>query len=90
MSNAGLNADEKLPQVVAAKAGQGFDVTNAVKMVDMKTAGIVDPARVTKEVIQNAVSIAATGMTMGALVVDIPEKQSAAPAGPDMGGMGMM
>ena len=90
MSNAGLNADEKLPQVVAAKAGQGFDVTNAVKMVDMKTAGIVDPARVTKEVIQNAVSIAATGMTMGALVVDIPEKQSAATAGPDMGGMGMM
>ena len=55
------------------------------KLVDLKKAGIVDPARVTKEAIQNAVSIAATGMTMGGLVVDIPEKQSGAP---DMGGMG--
>jgi chaperonin GroEL len=91
MSNAGLNADEKLPQVVASKsAGQGFDVTDATKLVDMKKAGIVDPATVTREAIQNAVSIAATGMTMGGLVVDIPEKAAAAPAAPDMGGMGMM
>ena len=85
MANAGLNPDEKLPQVRAAKAGHGFDVTNPDKLVDLKKAGIVDPARVTKEAIQNAVSIAATGMTMGGLVVDIPEKQSGAP---DMGGMG--
>lgn len=90
MLNAGLNADEKLPQVVASKkVGQGFDVNNAEKLVDLKAKGIVDPARVTKEAIQNAVSIAATAMTMGALVVDIPKEESA-PAGGGMPGMGMM
>jgi chaperonin GroEL len=92
MSNAGVNADEKLPQVLASKKrGQGFDVNAAEKLVDLKTKGIVDPARVTKEAIQNAVSIAATAMTMGALVVEIPEKESPMPAGGGMpGGMGMM
>lgn len=92
MNNAGLNADELLPQVLkSAKAGQGFDVNDASKMVDLMSKGIVDPARVTKEAIQNAVSIAATAMTMGALVVDVPEPE-AAPAGGGMpgGGMGMM
>jgi hypothetical protein len=36
----------------------------------------------------NATSIAGTSMTMGALVVEVPEKE--AQAAPDMGGMGMM
>lgn len=92
MSNAGVNPDEKLPQVLASKkGGQGFNVNNADALVDMKKAGVVDPARVTKEAIQNAVSIAATAMTMGALVVDLPEKEVPAPAGGGMpGGMGMM
>jgi chaperonin GroEL len=92
MDNAGVNPDEKLPQVVASKkAGQGFDVNSPDKLVDLKSKGIVDPARVTKEAIQNAVSIAATAMTMGALVVDLPEKEPSMPAGGGMpGGMGMM
>jgi chaperonin GroEL len=89
MENSGLNADEWLPQIRKAKAGHGIDVNNPTKLVDLKVAGIVDPARVTKEAIQNAVSIAGTAMTMGALVVDVPEPKSSAPA-PDMGGMGMM
>ena len=92
MTNAGVNADEKLPKVLESKkAGQGFDVNNPDKLVDLKSVGVVDPARVTKEAIQNAVSIAATAMTMGALVVDIPEKEAPAPAGGGgMPGMGMM
>jgi len=92
MSNAGVNPDEKLPQVLASKkGGQGFDVNDPTKLVDLKSKGVVDPARVTKEAIQNAVSIAATAMTMGALVVEIPEKESPIPAGGGMpGGMGMM
>ena len=88
LANAGENADEWLPQVKKAKAGQGIDLNNPTKLVDLKSAGVVDPVRVTKEAIQNAVSIAGTSMTMGALVVDVPEPKSAAPA-PDMGGMGM-
>lgn len=89
LSNAGLNADEWLPQVRAGKAGQGVDVSNPGKLVDLKAKGVVDPARVTKEALVNSVSIAGTSMTMGALVVEIPEKHTAA-AAPDMGGMGMM
>ena len=91
MINAGVNADEKLPQVLKApKSGMGFDVNDAEELVNLKAKGIVDPARVTKEAIQNAVSIAATAMTMGALVVEIPEKEAPAPAGGGMPGMGMM
>lgn len=92
MENAGLNAEALLAQVEAAKDGQGIDVMSPEKgLIDVKAAGVVDPARVTREAIQNAVSIASTAMTMGALIVEVPEK---APAMPDMsgmgGGMGMM
>lgn len=85
LANAGLNADEWLPKVKTGKLGQGVDVNHPTKLVDLKSAGIVDPARVTKEALQNAVSIAGTSMTMGALVVEVPEPK---PAAPDMGGMG--
>ncbi len=88
LSNAGLNADEWLPKVKAGKPGLGVNVSKPSGLVDLKAAGIVDPSRVAKEAMQNAVSIAGTAMTMGALVVDIPEKTS--PAAPDMGSMGMM
>jgi chaperonin GroEL len=92
LKNAGLNPDEWLPQVKKAKAGQGVNVNQPTKLVDLKAAGVVDPTRVTKEAIQNAVSIAGTSMTMGALVVEVPEKEPEAPAGGGgmPGGMGMM
>jgi chaperonin GroEL len=91
LTNAGLNADEWLPQVKNAQPGFGINVNDPAKLVDMKLSGIVDPARVTKEALQNATSIAGTSMTMGALVVEVPEKEPAAAGGaPDMGGMGMM
>lgn len=89
MTNSGLNADEWLPQVKKAKAGQGVNVNDPTKLVDLKAAGVVDPVAVTKQAVQNATSIAGTSMTMGALVVEVPEPKSA--AAPDMGGgMGLM
>ncbi|MGH7192476.1 MAG: chaperonin GroEL, partial [Candidatus Saccharimonadales bacterium] len=91
LSNAGLNADEWLPKVKAGKAGQGVDVNDPSALVDLKTKGVIDPARVTKEAVQNAVSIAGTSITMGALVVDVPEPEPEAGAAPGgMPGMGMM
>jgi chaperonin GroEL len=92
LTNSGLNADEWLPQVKKAKPGQGVNVNDPSKLVDLKGAGVVDPARVTKEALLNAVSIAGTSMTMGALVVEVPEKEPAGPAGGGGGmpGMGMM
>jgi chaperonin GroEL len=85
MENAGLNPDEWLPKVREAKAGHGVNINNPTKLVDMKSVGVIDPSRVTRVALESAVSIAGTSMTMGALVVDVPEPKSAAP---DMGGMG--
>ncbi|MCA9342114.1 chaperonin GroEL, partial [Candidatus Saccharibacteria bacterium] len=89
-ANAGLNSEALLAQVQAATPGQGINVMTPDKgLVDLKKAGVIDPTRVTKQAVQNAVSIASTAATMGALVVDIPEKE--APQMPPMGGgMGMM
>ena len=87
MENAGLNSQALLAQVESAKDGQGVNVMTPEKgLIDMKKAGVIDPARVTREAVQNAVSIAATAITMGALMVELPEKESAAPVA---GGMGM-
>ncbi len=91
MHNSGLNPDEWFPKIRdTKKPGQGVNVNDPSKVVDLKSVGVVDPARVTKEAIQNATSVAGTAMTMGALVVDVPEKS--APAVPDMSAMsgGMM
>lgn len=88
-TNAGLNAEALLAQVQEAKPGYGVDVANyQSKLIDLKKAGVVDPAMVTYQAIQNAVSIASTAMTMGALVVDIPEKPTAEAAGNPGMGMG--
>lgn len=87
LENAGLNSAALLAEVEKAKPGQGINVMAPEKgLIDLKKAGVVDPARVTREAVQNAISIAATAITMGALIVDLPEKETpASPAG--MGGM---
>ena len=86
LTNAGLNADEWLPQVKKSQPGMGINVNTPQKgLVNMSDNGIVDPVRVTGQALSQAVSIAATSMTAGALIVTVPEPKSAAP---DMGGMG--
>ena len=87
LENAGLNAQALLAEVEKAKSGFGIDVTKPEKgLVDLKKSGVIDPARVTREAVQNSVSIAATTITMGALICEVPEKEPEAPAG-NMGGM---
>jgi len=59
LANAGLSADAYLTQL---KDGEGVDV-NTMQMVNLRRAGIIDPAAVTGErAIQNAVSVAGTGI----------------------------
>ncbi|MBT8206774.1 MAG: chaperonin GroEL, partial [Acidimicrobiia bacterium] len=55
---------------------------------DLVDAGVIDPTKVVRTALQNAASIAALLLTTEALVADLPEE--AAPAMPDMGGMGGM
>ena len=85
MENAGLNAQALLAEVEASsKPGFGIDVMAPEKgLQDLKKAGVIDPAKVTKEAVKNAISIAATAITMGALVCQIPENKPA--ADPNMG-----
>ena len=89
LENAGLNAQALLATVENAKPGQGINVMEPEKgLQDLKKAGVIDPARVTREAVQNAISIAATAITMGALIVELPEKaDNSAAAGAGMGGM---
>lgn len=87
--NAGLRSEALLAQVEASKPGFGIDVNHPeLGVIDVKKAGVIDPTRVTKEAVQNAVSIASTAATMGALVVDVPEPEAPAAAGGMGGGMG--
>jgi chaperonin GroEL len=57
-------------------------------LVDMIASGIVDPVKVTRLALENAVSIASTLVTTEAIIVDKPEPKTPAPSMPDMGGMG--
>jgi len=83
MENAGLNAQALLAEVEsAAKPGFGINVMAPEKgLIDLKKAGVIDPAKVTKEAVKNATSIAATAITMGALICQIPEEKPAADPG---------
>lgn len=89
MENAGENGQAKLLLLLdkRKKSGEGIDVNNPKAIIDVKSKGIIDPARVTKEAIQNAVSIAGTALTMGALIVDVPEPKPVSAPAPDMSGM---
>ena len=56
---------------------------------DLVKTGVIDPAKVTRSALENAASIAGLLLTTEALVADKPDEEGAAPAMPDMGGMGM-
>jgi chaperonin GroEL len=57
---------------------------------DMGEMGIVDPVKVVRTALEDAASIAGLLITTEAMVAEVPKKESAAPAMPDMGGMGGM
>ncbi len=73
-------------QKATGNGNVGYDVISE-EYVDMLKAGIIDPAKVTRSAIENAVSIAGMILTTEALISDKPEKAPAMPAGNPMGGM---
>ena len=84
--NAGFEGSVIVDKIVSSgKKGYGFDAYNET-YCDMVEKGIVDPTKVARSALQNAASVAATVLTTEALVVSIPEKTPAAPAGGGMGG----
>ncbi len=97
MINSGVDSGELLAKIKSkegAKKGMGFDVMllesgSEANMIDMIKAGIIDPLKVVRTAVENAVSVAMMVLTTEALVSDLPEKNPpAAPAMPNMGGMG--
>ncbi|MGB4420529.1 MAG: chaperonin GroEL [Candidatus Saccharimonadales bacterium] len=88
IANAGLNSEALLSQVESGQTGFGVNVSHPEKgLIDVKKDGIIDPTRVVREAVQNAVSIASTAATMGALVVDLPEPKAPV-TGAGLGDMG--
>jgi chaperonin GroEL len=81
--NAGLKGAVIIHNVREAKPGTGYD---AIKedYVDMMKEGIIDPVKVTKSALLNAVSVASTLLTTEAAVADIKEKEAPAAASPEM------
>ena len=85
VENAGLDGAVVINKVKEQEAGIGFDAIHET-YVDMMSEGIIDPVKVTRNALANAVSISATLLTTEAAVADIREATpAAAPEGGDMG-----
>jgi chaperonin GroEL len=84
--NAGLEGGVVVEKVRTLGPGEGLDAAST-DYGDLFKAGVVDAAKVTRSALQNAASIAALFLTTEAIVADKPEKEPAAPAMPDAGGM---
>ena len=86
-ANAGLEGSVIINKVRESEVGVGFDALKG-EYVDMVSAGILDPAKVTRSALQNATSVASTLLTTESVVANIKEDTPAMPAGgAGMGGM---
>jgi len=97
IENAGLDAGQLIAKAREVSAtGFGFNVmeidsAETAKPVDMLKEGIIDPLKVVRSAVQNAVSVATMILTTEALITDLPEEKPAGgPAGGMPGGMGGM
>ena len=91
--NAGAEGAIVVRQVADGEAAFGFNARTE-EYEDLRAAGVVDPAKVSRTALENGTSIASLLLTTEALIAELPEKTPPAPAGPpggDMygGGMGM-
>jgi len=93
MTNAGLDAGQLIAKAREVSAhGQGFNVLSIDSVetalpVDMYKEGIIDPVKVVRTAVQNAISVATMILTTEALVSDIPEEKKDLPMPGGMGGM---
>jgi chaperonin groL len=93
--------EEPLRQIIANAGGEGAVVVNNVRQgkgdygynarkdtyEDLRAAGVIDPAKVSRVALENAASIAGMFLTTECLIVDKAEETPAMPAAPGMGGM---
>lgn len=91
-SNAGAKGDVVVSRIKAETGNYGYNAATDQDEKDMVSAGIIDPAKVTRSAVENAASIATMVITTEASITDIPKEENDAPAmgHPGMGGMGGM
>ena len=85
--NSGVDGSVIVMKARAAKPGEGYNALTD-EWVDMLKSGIVDPAKVTRTALQNAISIAGMLLTTEVMITDLPSKNAEPPMGGG-GGMGM-
>lgn len=85
--NAGKDGAVVAAEVLKGEGGYGYNARDD-KYEDLVLAGVIDPTKVTRSALENAVSIASLLLTTEAIVTDIPKKEDDAPAGAGMAGMG--
>lgn len=85
-ANAGADGDEVISKILENdEENFGYNARTG-EYVDMIESGILDPAKVTRNALESAGSIAGLVLTTETLIADDPELKEAAPAMPDMGG----
>ena len=84
--NSGAEGAVVLDNVVKGKGNYGFDAM-AEKYGDMLELGIIDPAKVTRAAVENAVSVAGMILTTESLITEKPQPEPAMPGGMPGGGM---
>ena len=85
-ANAGADGDEVISKILENdEENFGYNARSG-EYVDMIESGILDPAKVTRNALESAGSIAGLVLTTETLIADDPELKEAAPAMPDMGG----
>jgi len=89
-ANAGQEGSLVVRDILARKGNVGLNAATG-EYEDLVKAGVIDPAKVTKNALQNAASIAGLLLTTEALITEVKEKENGGKgAGGDMGGMGGM
>ena len=81
--NAGKDGSVMVQRVKELPAGQGYDAAKD-DFGDMQAKGIIDPLKVTRAALENAISIAGMVLTTNCLVTDIPEKKDSGAPQPPM------
>ncbi len=84
--NSGAEGAVILAKVAGNKGNYGYDA-QLEKFGDMVELGIIDPAKVTRSAVENAVSVAGMILTTESLITDKPEPAAAGPPMPPGGGM---
>src|SRR5690606_41377480 len=82
--NAGLEGGVVVEHVRNLEPGHGLNAATG-EYGDMLSAGIIEPAQVTRSALQNAASIAGLFLTTEAVLADMPEKEKAADGAPGCG-----